>query len=74
MSKQTIKMEDKLGLIQKNASLANVEKRNALMSDSDKLYHNFVQDTVDKIQRMRSLTKPQPSITKQLATSRSPVT
>jgi len=58
MSKQTIKMEVKLGLIQKNASLANnVEKRNALMSESDRQYHNFVQETVDRIQRMRSLAK-----------------
>ncbi|TNV85599.1 hypothetical protein FGO68_gene207 [Halteria grandinella] len=52
-AKQTVKIEDKLATIQRNASLMNVEKRKELMSDADKSYNTFIVETVDSISRMR---------------------
>ncbi len=37
----------------------NFEKRRQLMSDADKGYFGFIQDTVDKISRIKLLSPPQ---------------
>ena len=35
--------------------MSNVEKRNQLMSPADKRYHGFIQETIDRISRMKEL-------------------
>lgn len=58
LSKQNIKIEDKLQIIQQNASIMNYEKRKQLMSVADKGYFGFIQDTVDKMSRIKILSPP----------------
>ena len=54
-SKQHIKIEDKLGIIQQSAMMSNVEKRKQLMSQADKRYFGHIQETIDRISRMKEV-------------------